>query len=63
MQNEGLGKGFGVEIGDGDCDWPEVRNELKKIGFVDGWATAEVGGGGEARLTEILDRMRKVLDA
>lgn len=63
MQNEGLGKGFDVEIGDGDCDWPEVRAELKKIGFVDGWATAEVSGGGEERLAEILERMRKVLDA
>jgi len=62
MNEEGLGKGFGVEIGEGDCDWPEVRAELKKIGFVDGWATAEVGGGGEERLTEILGRMRNVLD-
>jgi len=62
MMNEGLGKGFGVEIGEGDCDWPDVRRELKAIGFTDGWATAEVSGGGEERLTEILDRMRKVLD-
>ena len=63
MNNEGLWKGFNVEIGDGDCDWPEVRAELKKIGFIDGWATAEVGGGGEERLADILARMRKVLDA
>lgn len=63
MNNEGLWKGFNVEIGDGDCDWPEVRAELKKIGFTDGWATAEVSGGGEERLTNILQRMRKVLDA
>jgi hexulose-6-phosphate isomerase len=64
MMNEGLGKGFDVEIGDphGDCDWPEVREELKKVGYLDGWATAEVRGGGEERLTEILERMRKVLD-
>lgn len=63
MMKEGLGKGFDVEIGDGDCDWPEVRAELKRIGFADGWATAEVSGGGEERLTAILERMRKVLDA
>src|SRR5690606_10099208 len=62
MMNEGLSKGFGVEIGEGDCDWPDVRRELKAIGFTDGWATAEVSGGGEERLTEILERMRKVLD-
>jgi len=63
MNNEGLWKGFNGEIGEGDCDWPEVRAELKKIGYTDGWATAEVGGGGEGRLTEIFKRMRKVLDA
>jgi hexulose-6-phosphate isomerase len=62
MQKEGLWKGFDVEIGDDDCDWPEVCAELKKIGYTDGWATAEVGGGGEERLTKILERMRKNLD-
>lgn len=61
MMKEGLGKGFDVEIGEADCDWPEVRTELKRIGY-DGWATAEVSGGGEERLTAILERMRKVLD-
>ena len=63
MQNEGLGQGFDVEIGEGDCDWPEVREQLKRIGFTDGWATAEVRGGGEERLADILEKMRKVLDA
>ncbi len=63
MRGEGLGKGFDVEIGEGDCDWPEVREQLKSIGYLDGWATAEVSGGGEERLAEILRRMRMVLDA
>lgn len=63
MNEEGLRKGFSVEIGEGDCDWPEVRKELKAVGFTDGWATAEVAGGGEERLTEILKRMQNVLDA
>lgn len=62
MFNEGLGKGFDVEIGEGDCDWPQVCGELKRIGYLDGWATAEVAGGGEERLTAILERMRRVLD-
>lgn len=62
MNNEGLWKGFDVEIGDGDCDWPEVCDQLKSIGYTDGWATAEVAGGGEERLAEILERMKKALD-
>jgi hexulose-6-phosphate isomerase len=54
--NEGLWKGFNVEIGDGDCDWPSVRTALRDIGY-EGWATAEVRGGDAARLKEIADRM------
>lgn len=59
--NEGLWKGFGVPIGEGDADWPQVRAALKKIGYA-GWASAEVGGGDAARLREITQRMNTVLD-
>ena len=59
--DEGLWKGFQVEIGEGDCDWPAVREALQEIGYTDGWATAEVGGGDEARLRDIKRRMDAVL--
>ena len=55
---KGKGAGFGVEIGEGDCDWPAVLTALKEIGY-SGWATAEVGGGDLTRLTEISQRMDK----
>jgi len=58
--NEGLWKGFGVEIGEGDCDWPAVREALDRIGYR-GWASAEVGGGGAERLADIARRMDQVL--
>lgn len=48
-------------IGEGDENWPEVLKALGEIGY-DGWATSEVGGGGEKELTDIVLRMRKVLD-
>ena len=48
-------------IGEGDENWPEVLKALGEIGY-DGWATSEVGGGGEKELTDIVARMRKVLD-
>jgi len=57
---EGLWKGFDVEIGDGDCDWPAVMSALAAIGY-EGWATAEVAGGDAGRLREIADRMDRVL--
>jgi len=58
--NEGLWKGFQVEIGEGSIDWAAVRRELKAIDY-SGWATAEVGGGGRDRLADIATRMDTVL--
>lgn len=60
QRNEGLWKGFNVEIGDGDVDYPAVREALAEIGY-EGWATAEVGGGGRDRLADIARRMNEVL--
>lgn len=57
---EGLWRGFGVEIGEGDADWPGVMRSLADIGY-SGWATAEVRGGGEERMREIKQRMDLVL--
>jgi hexulose-6-phosphate isomerase len=58
--NEGLWKGFNVEIGDGDCDWPAVMVALRAIEY-QGWATAEVAGGDADRLRDIAGRMDSVL--
>ena len=52
-------KGFGVELLEGDCNWPAVMDELEKIGFV-GWGTAEIPGGGEERLAKIAMLMNKI---
>jgi hexulose-6-phosphate isomerase len=49
-----------VAIGEGDEDWPAVLEALGEIGY-DGWATAEVGSGGEEHLKDVARRMNKVL--
>lgn len=49
-----------VGIGEGDEDWPEILKALAEVGY-NGWATAEVGGGGEKVLRDIYDRMKKVM--
>lgn len=49
------------KIGDGDENWPEVLKALGEIGY-DGWATSEVGGGGEEVLKDVVARMNKVLE-
>lgn len=49
-----------VEIGEGDENWPEILTALAEIGY-EGWATAEVQGGGEDTLRKISRQMDKVL--
>ncbi len=61
QETVGLRKGFQVPIGEGDCDWPMVMRELKRIRF-EGWATAEVPGGGRDELAHIAARMNRVLE-
>jgi L-ribulose-5-phosphate 3-epimerase len=60
LQNsKGPRAGFGVKLGEGDCDWPAVMKALKSIGYT-GWATAEVRGGDEERLQDISQRMDRI---
>lgn len=61
QKDEGLWKGFQVEIGEGDCNWPAVRKALVDIGYTSGWATAEVPGGDRQRLAEIAKRMAVIV--
>lgn len=62
QSDEGIWKGFNVEIMEGDCNWPEVNKALAKIGY-SGWASAEVGGGDRARLADVSQRMDRVFNA
>ena len=59
QNEEGLAKGFDVELLEGDCDWPAVMAALRDIQY-NGWATAEIPGGGRERLQAIAGRMDKI---
>ncbi|HEV3023284.1 MAG TPA: sugar phosphate isomerase/epimerase family protein [Pirellulales bacterium] len=59
MHEEGLGKGFGVELHEGDCDWPAVMTALREVGYY-GWGTAEIPGGPRERLQKIAALMDKI---
>jgi L-ribulose-5-phosphate 3-epimerase len=59
MREEGLWKGFEVEIGEGDCDWPAVNKALRDIGY-QGWGSAEVNGGDRDRLMVISRQMDRI---
>jgi L-ribulose-5-phosphate 3-epimerase len=50
-----------VPIGEGDEDWPDILKALAEIGY-NGWATAEVPGGGREKLQDVAERMKRVLE-
>ncbi|WP_240231645.1 sugar phosphate isomerase/epimerase family protein [Devosia lacusdianchii] len=62
MNVEGPWKGFEVELGEGDCDWPAVNRALSAAGY-SGWASAEVPGGDRQRLADIKARLDRVAAA
>lgn len=61
---QGLWKGFSVELGEGDARWAEVMKALDEIGYstapAGNWATAEVGGGDRNRLRQVSEQMDKL---
>lgn len=61
QRDEGVWKGFNVELMEGDCNWPVVIEALDKIGY-EGWASAEVPGGAQERLKTIIDKMNAIFD-
>jgi L-ribulose-5-phosphate 3-epimerase len=61
---EGLWKGFDVDLLDGDNGWPAVMKALDEVGYPGGpnggWATAEVRGGDQKRMKEIAEKMDRI---
>jgi hexulose-6-phosphate isomerase len=49
-----------VPIGEGSEDWPDILKALAHVGY-NGWATAEVNGGGRKELQDVAERMKRVL--
>jgi len=63
MNNEGLWKGFEVDLLAGDNNWPVVMEALRKANYKGGWLTAEVKAGDRNHLKKIaeqLDEIRKL---
>lgn len=60
QQEEGVSKGFNVELLEGDCNWPVVMDALESIDYQGGWGAAEVPGGDRKRLEKISLLMDKI---
>ena len=59
MNSLGPWKGFDVELGDGDCDWPAVNRALAAVGY-SGWASIEMPGGDRRRLADLKQRFDRI---
>jgi L-ribulose-5-phosphate 3-epimerase len=62
MFNQGVRKGFDVELMEGDNNWPVVMKALQTIDYKGQWITAEVEGGDRKRLLDVSQRMDKILN-
>lgn len=58
---EGPRAGFGVELLEGDNDWPAIMKALDDVGYAGGWATAEVGGGDLEKMKDVSARLDRIL--
>jgi len=58
-ESEGLWKGFGVELGEGDVGWPDVMKAREEIAYT-GWGILEVPGGDAARIKFLAERTDKI---
>jgi hexulose-6-phosphate isomerase len=56
----GGNKGSFVNLREGSINWPEVRKALDEIGY-DGFMTTELGGGDEAYLRDVSERVDKII--
>ena len=63
MNDEGLWKGFDVELTEGDINWPGVMESLRKTNYHGEWMIAEVNGGDRKRLAQISEQMDRILQS
>lgn len=61
MNNEGLWKGFDVDLLKGDIDWKLVMKTVRDVGYKGGWITSELGGGDRIYLKKVAEQMEEIV--
>ncbi|WP_185212141.1 sugar phosphate isomerase/epimerase family protein [Sphingobacterium mizutaii] len=61
MNEEGLGKGFNVELTQGDVDWPQVMKTIKDINYKGQYMTLEVNGGDRTVLKKLSEQLDTII--
>lgn len=61
MNDEGLWKGFGVDLLEGDVNWPLVMQTVRDTGYTGEWLIAELGAGDREYLKKISAQMEQIV--
>lgn len=61
MNEEGLGKGFNVELTQGDVNWPQVMKTIKDINYKGQYMTLEVNGGARTVLKKLSEQLDTII--
>ena len=61
MNEQGLGKGFAVELMDGDIDWPKVMQTIHSIDYKGEFLTLELGSGDRTFLTKVSEQLDRII--
>lgn len=61
MNEEGLGKGFNVELTQGDVNWPQVMKTIKDINYKGQYMTLEVNGGDRTVLKKLSEQLDTII--
>lgn len=61
MNEQGLGKGFNVELTQGDVNWSQVMKTIKDINYKGQYMTLEVNGGDRTVLKKLSDQLDTII--
>lgn len=61
MNEEGLWKGFNVDLLKGDINWASVMKTVREVDYKGGWLTVEVGGGDRNHLRSISTQLDEIV--
>ncbi|MGX1639939.1 sugar phosphate isomerase/epimerase family protein [Sphingobacterium sp. NPDC055431] len=61
MNEEGLGKGFNVELTQGDVNWSQVMKTIKDINYKGQYMTLEVNGGDRTVLKKLSEQLDTII--
>ena len=61
MNEQGLSKGFNVELGEGDVNWPNVMKTIRALAYKGEYLTLEIAGGDRTHLAKLSQQLDMII--